>query len=257
MWGMEYVGGDLAYGARKLGDHCGIIGPQAVAVAGNTAYWMGPRGFFKYDGFVSAIECPLSEAIFGPGGLEVQYGARVFAISVPNQNEIWWCYPVSLSHTPQRCVRYNTLNGTWVLDNPLIRAAGVDAVWPPLTGSSNLENAPVLFDANGQNVYVHDAVGIPPDGAFVESGPFMIENGKRRFLIERVIPDGAAVGDEITLYTGDYAQMAESSFGVTVAAHGPQDVRLNGRYVRYKQTLSDISSRVGLPTISIVPGGLK
>ena len=47
-----------------VGDNCGIISSRAVVAQDTYAMWMGPNGFFVYDGFVKPIPCDLQDYVF-------------------------------------------------------------------------------------------------------------------------------------------------------------------------------------------------
>jgi hypothetical protein len=257
-WVIDYVGGDLYYGSRKVGDNCGLHGPNAVVVMGNTAYWMGHRGFYKYDGFVQPLECPIIETIFrnwndGASG-------RIFGIAVPLHNEIWWFYQDNGTSVPSKCIRYNPSTGMWYKEN-LTRSCGIDAVWPSGSGSPNNQPAHVLFDTNGDIPYVHEVEFSTVAGAFLESGAFALGDGDQTMLIQKVLADGANGAETLTLYTGNID--ANPGFietivtPLTVGFGSIVDTRVKGRFVRFKHTLSNSSSRIGEITLGIIPSGKR
>lgn len=78
----------------KVGDKCGLIGPNAAVVLGSTAYWVSPdRQFHAYTlgGAVSPIACPIREE-FGDN-LAASQGDKVVASSIAEYGEIRWDYP--------------------------------------------------------------------------------------------------------------------------------------------------------------------
>lgn len=80
----------------KVGDKCGLIGPNAAVVLGSTAYWVSPdRQFHAYTlgGAVSPIACPIREE-FGDN-LAASQGDKVVASSIAEYGEIRWDYPDS------------------------------------------------------------------------------------------------------------------------------------------------------------------
>jgi hypothetical protein len=256
-WVMDYVGGDLIYGARNIGDQCGLLGPNAVAVMGTTAYWMGQRGFFQYDGFVRPLECPIASTIFsGTAWTNSLASGRVFALSVPTHNEIWWFHNPTSDSAPTQRIRYNTETHVWY-DEPITASCGIDAVWPLASGGSNIRMAPMLFNSDGNAPVLHDASGVM-SGAFIESGPIFLGEGDQLMRVQKVIPDGARTGDDITLYAGTWPDVAETSVALApLTAGGPLNVRFSARYIRYKQSLETIPSRVGVPKLGVLPGSRR
>lgn len=255
LWRVNYIGGDLVYGIERVGEHCGLFGPNAITVAGDTAYWMGARGFFQFDGFVRPVDCPLVEIIFGD--FNSLADGRAFAVSVPIYNELWFQYATTAGNTPNKCVRFNTETGAWYLD-PLTRSAGIDAVWPPQVLGTHTQRVPVLFDANGDIPVAHETPGVTAT-AFIESGPIELGDGEQVMRVQKLIPDGAVTGDDITLYAGGFPGQAETTIGPTAitAGAGPVDVRFSARYVRFKQTLEAVASRIGVPKLGVIPEGKR
>jgi hypothetical protein len=256
LWVLNYLGGDLIYGAERAGSKCGVVGSGCVSVEGSTARWMGSNGFFEYDGYVRPLECPVSDYVFGD--MNRVYGHRFFQVTLPEQNEIIWFYLSSgQNNTPNRYVSYNYAENVWATGD-LARAAGVSS-WPAniIATGSPTTNVPLLFDPNGTTIYRHENT-VAATGAFIESGPIELGAGDQIMRIQKLIPDGAIAGDDVTLFTGTWPGVAESSTTSAVPVGlGPIDVRLNARYVRYKQTLENISSRVGIPRLGMIPSSRR
>ena len=54
------------YAIGLIGQGCGCIGPQAIAVHNNRAFWAGNKGFHVFDGAqVLPIECPVKDRFVG------------------------------------------------------------------------------------------------------------------------------------------------------------------------------------------------
>jgi hypothetical protein len=262
LWSLDYIGAPLYYGTRFISGQCGVIAPRAVAVAGNSAFWMGERGFFRYDGFASPIICDIADDIFP--NLEPSKMHLVHAVVVGDRNEIWWFWPFTSGTSCNRVAIYNYKNGTWS-KGTLSRSAGVsDDRWPLSGASSNLQTirtVPVMFDEDGATVYEHEQAGSVQASAFIESGPVMLDPGGHRVMrIQKLVPDDnqTAGTETLTVYAGTYPKAAEESQALTVlAAGGPLDVRLTGRYIRFKHTLSREASRVGTWFAGILPLGTR
>lgn len=79
----------------KIADKCGLIGPNAVVVAGNgAAYWMTPdRQFRSYSlgGVVQTVTCPIRKDM--ADNLAYSQADKVVATTVAERNEVWWFYP--------------------------------------------------------------------------------------------------------------------------------------------------------------------
>lgn len=254
VWALDFVGAPLYYGATLVGSGCGIIGPNAVAVVRDTAYWMGLGGFFKYDGYVQQLHCDVLDSVFNPT-LARFHGARFFAVVNSPANEIWWFYCVNASAPPNRVVIYNYANETWSLGS-IIRTAGTDALWHDSSTEETV--SPILFDDTGDIAYQHETAS-PATGAFIETGPFSLDAGlENTVLIHKVFPDGPGGSDTYNLITGNDPER-DSVTSATLGPLGtsPIDVRIRAKYVRWNQNLNSNVSRVGTPRLGIVPSSRR
>lgn len=78
----------------RVGDHCGLIGPNAVAVLGSTAYWISPdRQFHAYSlgGAVQTVACPIREDF--ADNLAASQADKVTATTIAEHNEVRFDYP--------------------------------------------------------------------------------------------------------------------------------------------------------------------
>lgn len=259
VWALDYVGAPLYYGATLVGSGTGLIGPNAVVVVKETAYWMGPGGFFKYDGYVQQLRCDVAQTVFS-NTLARQYGNRFFAIVNAPSNEIWWFYCSSVTAaTPDKMVAYNYANDTWTLGD-LARSAGTDARWPDINFTDTI--CPILFDANGTTVYRHEtsrANNEAAAGAYVESGPFQLDSGERTALVAKIFPEMNDGTDQITIFSnlGHSPDLSAETANGPYSMAGWIDTRIRARYIRYKQTLTAAGSRVGIPKVGIIPSGRR
>jgi hypothetical protein len=78
----------------RVGRNCGLIGPNAVAVSGQTAFWVSPdRQFHTYGlgGAPSVIASPL-RAEFAEN-LAASQGDKIVASTIAEHGEVRWDYP--------------------------------------------------------------------------------------------------------------------------------------------------------------------
>lgn len=250
-WSLDYIGASLYYGSTLIGAGKGIIGPNTLAIVGDTAYWMGFGGFYKYDGYVQQLRCDIGDTIYVQA-LAKAYGPRFFAIINSSASEIWWFYcSTSSAVTPDQMAIYNYAQDVWS-PGVLARAAGCDAIWHDAGTAENV--SPILFDADGTTVYQHEN-GQVATGAYIESGPYQMDSGKNTVLVSKFIPDAVAalLADDVTLFSGTFPGIAETSNGPYSTNIGPIDTRFRARWVRYKQTLKSTTSRTGIPRLGIIP----
>jgi hypothetical protein len=70
-WAMSYSGYPYVYNFNRIGQGCGLVGPQAVAVLNNVAVWMTQRGFFMYNGgTVTPVPCTVWDTVFSNTGIQ-------------------------------------------------------------------------------------------------------------------------------------------------------------------------------------------
>ena len=244
---LQYIGGDFVYSLSSLGENCGIVGPNAVAMENGVAFWMGSRGFFAYDGFVKPIPCEVSDYVFG--SFNTQQRAKVFAVAEPQFNEIWWFYPSSESIENDRYVVYNYRENHWSI-GMLSRTAGV--------ARGTFPN-PIYFDMNGMG-YEHET-GSMRSGflEYAESGPVELAPGDRTFMVRRVIPDERTLGQtRVEMFAQLYPTATRQSSGV-LNVREPTDVRLTGRQFAMRVTAfaSGTDWRVGVHRLDVAPRGTR
>lgn len=78
----------------RVADKCGLIGPNAAAVVGQAAYWMGNDGqFYRYGlgGTVDPIPCAIRDELFN--NLTPAQADKVVASSISRFSEVRWDYP--------------------------------------------------------------------------------------------------------------------------------------------------------------------
>lgn len=231
----QYVG-SLAQPWRfdRVGDKCGLIGPNAAVVVGQAAFWISPdRQFHTYTlgGAASNIACPIRTAF--AENLAASQGAKIHASSVGEYGEVWWYYPDERDGL--ECSRYVGLcvdgpdRGEW-FRGQMARTSSVDA-----GPTSN----PIRTTAEG-NIYYHER-GETADGGplayFIETADMSLsEDGS--MLIKEMRPDfqdqqGSVA---ITLTTRFEPQGQSFTKAPYTAAPGQRkvDMRATGRYAKVR-----------------------
>jgi hypothetical protein len=72
---------------------------------------MGDRVFYKYDGNVQLLQCPVKEYIFT--NMNVYQLGKVVTASNSKFHEIWWFYPSKNSSTNDSYVVLNYQENVW------------------------------------------------------------------------------------------------------------------------------------------------
>jgi hypothetical protein len=241
---MDYIGGTLVYGFRRLADRCGAISQNCVAVTDVATFWLGPSGFWTYNGYISPLPCEVLDYVFSD--INTLQASKITSDVNSEFGEVTWRYCSSGSTEIDRSVTFNFREGHW--------AIGQDA---RLCGVDKQPFAYVLRCANDGYVYEHD-VGTDWGGAapYLEGGPVEIGNGDTIAHVLRIVPDEKTIGDvTVTFKTRNYPGDSESTQGPYTMA-SPRDVRFSARQARIRfDTARNTSWRVGTFRLDVREGG--
>lgn len=242
-----YVGPPFVYGFERVGTSCGLIARKAVAATDSGVFWMGPNGFFLYDGSnVQEIRCDVQDYVFND--INPAQISKCWATALGQQGEVWWFYPSGASTEIDRYVALDFKENHW-MTGELSRTAGADR---------GVFKYPFMADASG-NLVEHE-VGLNYDGAviYAETGPLSIGNGDQVMKVTQLIPDEKTLGDvSATFKTRFYPTDTERSYGPYSMAN-PTSVRFTGRQVRMRVEGDRLANwRVGVMRIEAKPGGLR
>jgi hypothetical protein len=241
------------YSFKQVGDHCGLIAPNAMCVVDGRAIWMGADSFYGYDGYVVPIPCDMSDSVFA----NLNYGqrAKIFAVPFTEFGEVHFFYPSAMSAEVDTYVAYNYKEKHWS-GGSLSRTTGT---------TDGPTDYPLMVDAAGV-VWEHEVLwdhgGAKP---YVESGP--IEFGENRYprqfgdnvlKIGRLVPDERNLGDVSTTLFTSFAPMD------TEVANGPYshavqtDLRVTARQVRVRFTEVVAGAwRIGKMRLGVRQGGRR
>jgi len=227
LFAARYIGGVLVYGFPKVGSKCGVISRHGAVVLEGRAIWMGQRGFFNYDGYVTSLPSDVSDYVFGDFNRTQR--AKVWAVTQSDFGEVWWFYPSSTSMEPDRYVIYNYLENHWTTGD-LERTAGIDRL---------AFEFPMMADT--VNIMDHEA-GARIGSPFLDSGPIEIGNGERVIDADELIPDestssgGQVLGSlRVRLFSRyDPTDTEVEIPGSPFTLANPTPIRLSGRQVRVR-----------------------
>jgi hypothetical protein len=182
LYSLQYQGPPFVWGAQTMADNISIIGPNAVAVANNTTYWMGDDKFYVYNGRTQTLRCDLRQYIFQSFNFEQR--DQVFAGTNEAFNEVWWWYPSAGSTVPDRYVVFNYEENIWYYGD-LTRTAWLDSAFNGRPVAA-VDNRLVVHETGVDDGTNGTLVPIP---AYINSAEFDIQDGQNFGFIWRVVPD--------------------------------------------------------------------
>ena len=179
---MQYIGPPAVWGAQLMGDNISIAGPNAATTAVGSAFWMGNKKFYVYNGQVQTLNCDLLQYVFNDFNFDQVL--QVTAGTVEEYNEIWWFYPSSGSIVPDRYVVYNYAENIWYMGNMTRYAWNDSGILdrPLAAGADRLVSHEFGTDDNYTDVS-------EPIHSYIESAEFDLEDGEKFSFVRKVIPD--------------------------------------------------------------------
>lgn len=209
----QYIGPPLTFSFSLISDNTSLVGPNAACVYNGVAYWMGAGRFYKFDGSLSTIVCPICDEIFANFNPIQSYQTTCgynerFA-------EVWWHYASATSELPDSYVIYNTIDNIWTYGT-MPRTAWRYSPFRqlPLAAKANTTTDEWGSPAYTSTLLLHE-VGCDdastdspqPISAYVESADFDIAEGNNFAFADKVIPDvdfsGSTAVNPVINYTID------------------------------------------------------
>ena len=250
LWTMSYIGGDLVYGFRKVGDECGAIGRRAMGFANGVAYWWGARGFFAYDGFVRPLPCAVGDFVLNR--LSREQASKVACVPNTDFNEVTWHYP-SGGGDNDSYVTYNYALGQWYT-GAISRSDGIDRQFLEYPLASDTSGA--IFEHEKGTTHQNEA-GATAYTPYVETGPLDLQNGDGVVMVRQMFPDEETLGEvDVRVLTRMHPTGSETTNGPYTLTN-PTDIRATGRYVRLRFTQATGGFRVGTFQLDLVPAGRR
>lgn len=241
---MQYIGPPFVFSIQKVGEGCGAISVGCAVDQGDWAMWWSRSGFWRFDGSVTPVDCPLRDL---DAGLNQAQRSKITGWHNAKNNEIWWMYPSIAGIENDRYVSFNYKTGEW-WEGELSRLAGV---------GPGLFTYPLLVDDDGL-IYEHEVEGLTWGGAtpFARSGPMLLGDGSRSMRV------GSAVFDylgttSVGFITRDYPSSPEVTVAQTTLTPGKTDYRFSARQVEVNVEFAASGSRFGIGFLDATPGGAR
>ena len=243
----------------KVGDKCGLVGPNAAVVVDQRAFWIGPDlQFYSYSlgGHAQAIDCAIRDAF--AANLAPGQGDKIVASSTSSFQEVRFDYPDGRDGTENS--RYLSLiisgvdAGAWARGVEA-RTAYVDA------GPASY---PIAVDPGGRALWQER--GMSDDGGplswFLETADQNLSIDQTT-LVRGLWPDLVnQVGPvNVTVFTRLKPEGPELTSGPYPMAAGQDrvDFRTSGRLfrIRYDGNSAPASCRWGSPVFDVIQTGAR
>jgi len=249
LYAMRFIGGVYVYTIPEIGKG-GAISRMSMQVVDSKAFWMGPRGFYIYDGNVRRLSSEVGDFVFNE--LNRTQASKVWCEARAQFSEVTWYYPSAGKTECDRYVTFNYAMGIWYL-GALERTGGVD---------QGVLDYPISSDAAG-DIYQHE-VGTsyldPNDVAlkpYATSGPVELGQGDNVMTLDDIYPDGATLGDlSFKIWTADSPTGAETPNGPYTATE-VISLRLEARQMRIEIEQVNPGWRFGTPRLDLQAGGMR
>lgn len=270
LWMGQFVGDPgQTYRFDKIDEAAGIMGPNAVAVAGGRAYWVGPDARLRTwqpGAQVQVIPCPIFKDY--NQFLTRDFSALVIVTHVTRYSEIWIWYPDGRDGTNEnsRYIAYS-INESLAAQQPvwfrgqLARSAVLDSLTvQAVLNETGVVSSMVAADTSGHMWIQERGTSTAITSWSIQSADQYIEEGQRRVMIKGVRPDFLAQGGNVsmTLYVRDYPQGAAVTKGpYTLAANAKKvDFRASGKIMSVKFSVAGtVFARFGKMEFSAVMEG--
>ena len=221
----RYLGPPYVYGFERVGTACGAISRKSASDVDIGVFWMGQRGFFRFDGnSVSEVACDVHDYVFGDFNVAQQ--SKVWSFANGQYGEIWWFYCSADSTEIDRYVAYDYKENHWLIGE-LSRTSGVQR---------GVFRYPFMAGHNADSdIYDHEVgYNFDSETTYAETGPISIGVGDQIARVTKLIPDEITQGDvDVTFKTRFYPNATETTHGPFTPAN-PTSVRFSGRQLRMR-----------------------
>jgi len=296
IYSQQYLGPPYVWGFQIMGNNISILSQNCVAVANNTAFWMGVDKFYYYNGAVQTLPSEMRKYVYE--NINLSQSSQFFAGLNEGFSEVWWFYCSAASSTIDSYVIYNYLDNSWAYGNTAGNSAGTSAgyvaartawAYSPLRGGP-MSTGYSLSASNGVLIYqeqgVDDGTTTPATAiqSYIQSGDFDIGDGDRYGFAWRMVPDVSFDGSNVTnpscymtllprqnpgnAYTIQVPAptvTSTQSYSSTTPFYGTQqftpqiNIRVRGRQMAMVVGSNTLGTQwqVGMPRIDVRPDGRR
>ncbi|MGZ6016477.1 MAG: hypothetical protein ACXWKM_12095 [Phenylobacterium sp.] len=241
----------------RVGRNCGLIGPNAAVVVGQTAFWVSPdRQFYSYGvgGQPQPIPCPIRQDFADQ--LAASQGDKVMASSNGEYSEVRFDYPDSrdgYENSRYLAVALSDADtGAWHR-GVMARTAFVDA-------GPSLYPLGVTFDGQAYHHEKGHSADGQPFAWFIKTADSYLDPDSC-LLVREIWPDFKDQQGPVSVSISARRHPQEVEHVVTAPAMAPQDAKadvlVSGRL--FKVTFAGASAptacRIGQPVFDATPAG--
>lgn len=240
----------------RVGERCGLVGPNAAVVVGRAAYWLGTDLQFRryaLGGAVEILPSPIRDAM--ANNLAQAQGDKIVASSCSQYNEIRFDYPDARDGMENsRYVGLSLVDGSWYRGE-MARSAYVDA---------SPSEYPLGVAPTGE-IYWHEtgktANGGALTGRLETADQYLSED--QTALVRGLWPDlqGQVGPVHVSIISRFKPQGDETVKGPFAMAPGEDkvDFRISGRLfrLRFEFNSAPASGRFGQIAVDLVPAGRR
>jgi len=240
----------------RVGQNCGLIGPNAVAIVGQRAFWMSPDLQFRTYSLGSEpviLPCPIRKDMVT--NLAIAQADKIVASGISKFGEVRWDYPDARDGVENsRYVAVSVASGWWY-NGTMTRTGMVDA------GPSD---SPIGVTPEGA-IYWHEK-GTSADGSAIswsiETGELLLDKSVTSML-RGMWPDtqGQVGAWSLNLQTRLKPNSTPRLFGPYTFTSSDEkiDIRASGRLVRFifSGNSAPAAGRFGSPIFDVVAAGQR
>ena len=249
IYSLQYLNTQDGWAGQLVGDNISLTGPNAIAYANGTAYWMGTDKFYLYNGKTQTLICDLRQYIYGD--INLDQSEQFVAGTNEGFNEIWFWYCSANSTVLDRYVVYNYAEsdgkggtGIWYYGN-MGRTAWLDSALQgfPL-GATYYYN--IVQHENG--VDDNTTSSTEPIVATITSAEFDLDDGDRFMFVRRVLPDltfrGSTAGSPSGVLTLQPLKNSGSGYTSPSSVGGSGDATITQTVAGTSYTIDEFTGQV-------------
>jgi hypothetical protein len=235
---MQFIGGDLVFSLRHLGQSVKIISANGAVDVNGIVYAMAEDDFIMYDGVLRVMDCDVRNQVFDD--INLGQGRKVYSGVNKLFTEVWWVYSSEGSDANDRYVKYNYYDQVWDFGT-IERSAWHD--------SSSFFNQKPYGTFDGK-IFVHETGvdetdpedNLTPMLSFIDSYDMDVDEGTYHVFVRKMIPDFKKLVGSVDLSLT--AKSYPSSTGVEVVTKGPFTISPTTAFVNPRIKGRQISMRI-------------